>query len=388
MNIRLAQYADKQEFYRLWKLCFSDSDSFCDWLFQNRFYPEYSFVLEENNIEKDLNKTKEIISTMQGVPYTVMIRDICVNGVMLCGVCTNPTHRKKGYMSQLFSHAMQHLREKNIAIAIHTPALLESYFPFQHMPVADALYIEEVSNYFTKIPTKNIVPTEYLTTNFLTSLHNLYQQEAVSKYSGCVNRTLSEFIRKVQDYQADGGMCCVIYENFSHEDVNLNEENIICGYAFFYLLEMELVCVEAIATSTQYPHLIQTILEIGYQKKCSIKLPPNIPLKNHTFTIQKKGVAGGIHMPHLLASLQLISTITIQISDTIIPENNGIFTLQGVRSTKPPALEISISLLLPILFGYDTFQNQKEHITIHSCDEFQQLNDLLPLYPCYVIDEY
>ncbi len=355
MNIRPAKPSDKQDFYRLWKLCFFDSDSFCDWLFENRFYAEYSFVLEEN-----VNETKEIISTMQGVPYQIMIRNHCVKGVMLCGVCTNPNHRQKGYMSQLFSYAMQKLREKNIPLAIHTPAILESYFSFQHMPVADALYIEEISHSFTENPTQHIVPRESISPQFLSTLHNLYQQEIVLNYSGCVNRTLSEFIRKVQDYQADGGMCCVIYEK------NTNKEDVICGYAFFYLLEEELICVEAVATNTQYPHLIQTLFYIGYQKKCSIKLPPNASLTNYTILVQKKGVAGAIHISNLLASLELSSNITIQISDTIIPENNGIFTMQGASSTKPPALEISISILLPILFGYDTFQNQKENITIHS----------------------
>ena len=44
--VRIAKAEDKKAFYDLWKICFGDSDAFCDWFFVNRFAPDYSVVLE------------------------------------------------------------------------------------------------------------------------------------------------------------------------------------------------------------------------------------------------------------------------------------------------------------------------------------------------------
>lgn len=35
--VRIAKAEDKKAFYDLWKICFGDSDAFCDWFFVNRF---------------------------------------------------------------------------------------------------------------------------------------------------------------------------------------------------------------------------------------------------------------------------------------------------------------------------------------------------------------
>ena len=130
--VRVARQDDKTEFYRLWKICFGDSDAFCDWFFENRFSPEHSVVLEVDD---------EIVSCMQAFPYTIHIRGKEVPGAMLCGVSTHPEHRKKGYMGKIFSYEMNHLRNMGYVVTPHTPAVLPSYFSFGHFPVADAVYL-------------------------------------------------------------------------------------------------------------------------------------------------------------------------------------------------------------------------------------------------------
>ena len=130
--VRIAKAEDKKAFYDLWKICFGDSDAFCDWFFRNRFAPDYSVVLETEG---------KIVSCMQAFPYTLWIRGREIPGAMLCGVSTHPDYRKKGYMGQIFTYEMKLLREKGCLVAPHTPAVLQSYFPFGHFPVADAAYL-------------------------------------------------------------------------------------------------------------------------------------------------------------------------------------------------------------------------------------------------------
>ena len=121
--VRIAKAEDKKAFYDLWKICFGDSNAFCDWFFRNRFAPDYSVVLETEG---------KIVSCMQAFPYTLWIRGREIPGAMLCGVSTHPDYRKKGYMGQIFTYEMKLLREKGCLVAPHTPAVLQSYFPFGH----------------------------------------------------------------------------------------------------------------------------------------------------------------------------------------------------------------------------------------------------------------
>ena len=129
-EVRVAHQADKKEFDRLWKVCFGDSEAFCDWFFENRFAPEYSIVLETEG---------EIASCMQAFPYHILIRGREIPGAMLCGVSTHPSQRKKGHMGQIFSYEMNHLRKMGCSVAPPTPAVLPSYFSLGHFPVADAV---------------------------------------------------------------------------------------------------------------------------------------------------------------------------------------------------------------------------------------------------------
>lgn len=63
--VRIAKAEDKKAFYDLWKICFGDSNAFCDWFFVNRFAPDYSVILETEG---------KIVSCMQAFPYTLWIR--------------------------------------------------------------------------------------------------------------------------------------------------------------------------------------------------------------------------------------------------------------------------------------------------------------------------
>lgn len=52
--VRIAKAEDKKAFYDLWKICFGDSNAFCDWFFINRFAPDYSVVLETEGDRKSV----------------------------------------------------------------------------------------------------------------------------------------------------------------------------------------------------------------------------------------------------------------------------------------------------------------------------------------------
>ena len=46
--LRQARSSDKAEFRMLWDMCFTDSENFRNWFFENRYIPAYSVCMEED----------------------------------------------------------------------------------------------------------------------------------------------------------------------------------------------------------------------------------------------------------------------------------------------------------------------------------------------------
>ena len=364
-EVRIAKQTDKNEYYRLWKTCFGDSDAFCDWFFEYRFSPEHSIVLEENN---------EIVSCMQAFPYILQIRNKEIPGAMLCGVSTHPEHRKKGYMGQIFSYEMERLCDMGFMVAPHTPAVLPSYFSFGHYPVADANYLE-----CDCVPAfESKIKFDFYENDSWKELHAFYSLFA-KKYSGIIKRSEEDFIRKAADYAADGGKC-VVYK----------VDNAVKGYAFYYQTEEMLLCVEAAAEEGYYHALMEGLLAQAEGLHFSAKLPPELFLHfSFTKIVKKqKGVMGLCNASALLQHLQLEIPYGFRLHDPVVKENNGSFDFCGNKYTDAPVFEISAGHLLQVLVGYHSLEELRDKLNITDEVKFAEINRLLPKQKCYIIDEY
>ncbi|MFI3175693.1 MAG: GNAT family N-acetyltransferase [Bacillota bacterium] len=395
IEVRIATKDDIPDFYRLWKTCFADSDAFCDWLFSDRFYPEYAVVLAENGT---------IVSTMQAVPYTVMVRGIPVKATMLCGVCTHPDHRKKGYMQQIFTYAMQNLYEKDFVIAVHTPAVLESYFSFGHYPVADALYLKcgaEEELYPSQKPnlkSKLLAPT----VDSINFLHKFYTEEMTSSYSGIIARTKEEFAKKWKDYRADSARCFALFEetciaepkyyDSNSSEAILSKVDELVAYAYFYEVDgadKKLFTAECVAKKDYYNELISCLLSHAKDRTAVLKLPPDLQLDHLPYRLEykQKGVAGCVNISLLLQSLDLDCDLSIALVDRVIPENNGVFDMKGNLTETAPTCKMDCGKFLGVLIGYETVKREN-CIEIYNETDFITLEKIFKKCICYIIDEY
>ncbi|WP_304509200.1 GNAT family N-acetyltransferase [Anaerotignum sp.] len=361
--VRVANKKDEKSFYHLWKVCFGDSDDFCNWLFQNRFFPDYSVCLEKNG---------EILSAMQGVPYTIRVRGKDLNGVMLCGVSTHPDHRKKGYMGKIFTYAMNLMRDKGVLLAVHTPAILESYFPYGHYPVADALYFMGQRKDENKGNCVFVEKTQWK------ELYPVYEKNIGKKYSGAVRRTKEEFLRKCDDYASDGGKCITLTDGKMQ------------GYAFFYPMENHLICPEAVANDGYYNALIEKIFLAAKGREISVKLPPDveIPQQFGQKKLCPKGVAGVCNISQILKKMEISCPFYVEIYDPIVSENNGIFSFDGRKVAEKPAIKIDAGHFLSVIMGYASLEDFSQFVTIYRRDGYDFINQVLPKCKCYIIDEY
>lgn len=362
-KVRIAQQADKKAYRELWQICFGDSDDFCQWFFDHRFCPSYSVCLETEGF---------LPSAMQAFPYDVIIRGKRVEGAMLCGVCTHPRFRRRGYMGKIFSYNMKVLRQHRCAVAVHTPAVLNSYFSFGHEPVADACYLTA-----EKLPESEEKNMVFLEGEERKNAFPCYSSFA-KKYSGMILRSEVDFMRKMDDYGADGGRIAV--DQKEHPK----------AYVCFYLTEEELTCVEAVGETVALQQLLGDMLTLGGGRKCSIKLPPDteVSLEVCRKEIRPKGVMGLADLTLLLEKLELKSEASFFVQDSVIEENNGCFDLSGRKSEKSPAFLIEAGKLLPVLVGYCSLEEQRPWIKVKEEKGFREIAEALPKIPCYIIDEY
>lgn len=363
--VRVARDSDRTEFERLWKVCFGDSDAFCDWFFANRFRAAYSAILETEG---------EAASCMQAFPYTVLIRGKEIPAAMLCGVSTDPKHRRKGFMGKLFSFEMQHLRRMGMVVAPHTPAVLPSYFAFGHFPVADASYLE-CDAVPKQTPTQALLPVGAGEWQKLLPLYQCF----AARYSGIVWRSEADFLRKAADYAADGGQCAAYYEKGEAK-----------GYAFYYRTAETLLCVEAVADAGYFHPLLAGLLALGEGLAFSAKLPPDLYLSFPCTrqTKRQKGVMGLCDAPALLRALELDISGCFLLRDAVIAEQNGCVDFRGNAAAGEPIFAISAGHLMQLLVGYRTAEELRDEIEIFDEAAFAMVHRLLPKQPCYIIDEY
>jgi predicted acetyltransferase len=370
-QIRQALWSDKKEFEYLWKTCFGDSDTFINWLFSRRFLPSYSVCIKEEH---------RMVSCMQSYPLHIFIRGKLVRGAMLCGVCTHPHFRKKGYMKELFSYMMHSLYDDDIILAVHTPAVLNSYYSFGHYPVSNACYLTA-----DRIPlfqkTSSVCEVDLQSEHF----HGVYRcyHQLSKKYSGCVSRTAADFYLKWEDYAADGGKCIVFFS-----------ESIIKGYCFYYKTDTLLQAVEVMADSeNSMRQLMEGLFSYGTGLTLSVKLPSDFESLSFGFTRIKKvpkGVAGGIHIAKLLNTVSSFDGYAIHVTDPILAENNGVFDLRGNKVQQEPDISISAGHLTQILMGYLTLQEaiREGYVQVYHSVQAQRINLLFPKTNCYIVDEY
>lgn len=361
--VRIAKKNDIESFYHLWKLCFEDSDRFCSWLFQNRFFPDYSVCLEKDG---------EILSAMQGVPYNIQVREKVLEGVMLCGVSTHPSHRQKGYMRKIFTFEMDLLRRKGVLLAVHTPAVLGSYFAYGHYPVADAAYIQGKRKVEKRDDFIILEKSQW------PALFPLYKANIGESYSGALRRTKQEFLRKCEDYVSDGGRCIVF------------QDTIIQGYAFYYLMENQLICPEAVANPGFYNALLEEIFALAKGREVLVKLPPDIDTSQQfgTKKCYPKGVAGVCNIGAILKKMEIYCPYAVEFCDPIVPENNGIFSFDGTKVCEKPAIKIDAGHFLGVIMGYASLEEVKPFVTIFNQEGYDFINQALPKCKCYIIDEY
>ena len=141
-----------------------------------------------------------------------------------------------------------------------------------------------------------------------------------SRYSGSIHRSYADFVLKMRDYQSCVAKCAVI--------MNGREAQ---GYCVYFVTEDEVYGEEFAAVSdSAYQQLFEAMAARSAGKKLTIRMASDVRLEldqAQSRTVPKS-VLGVLDAPALMRSLEL-EGFSVQIKDSIIPKNEGVYDISG-----------------------------------------------------------
>ncbi len=187
------EIARRRQLETLWQTVFHDSDEYVRMFFDRVYQPENTFVIEPEG--------RGVVAMLQTVPYEVKIESAILPCAYVCGVCTHPSERGKGYMKTLMQEAMHAMRKRGFALAVLIPAepwLFEVYRRYGYTVPINVGVEHYVADRMEQVDTYRIVPCSEKT-------YDAYFDLAQRRRRCAVLHDAADFETIRLDCLADGG---------------------------------------------------------------------------------------------------------------------------------------------------------------------------------------
>ncbi|MBP0963123.1 MAG: GNAT family N-acetyltransferase [Oscillospiraceae bacterium] len=372
MEISWATPQDANALSRLWHTCFGDDQTFRDWFFANRFWPQYCLTAREDGIP---------VGAVYGLPTHLWVRQQVVPAVIIGGVSTHPEHRGKGIMHRLFADFMSEMHRREIPLTFLHPVREDLYFSLEHYTCSDRGLLTLHGNAPRPALPQNVAELEV--GSRIADLHRCYQQY-IQPYCGPVWRSKEAFAFKTADYKAGGAKLIAA----------LNQKGDVEGYCYYFSEEESVMGEECVALSGDAFHrLAAALAHIAKGKELTVKLPADtLPTLEGAITeVKPWGCTGVAHLPTLLKTLcKGQPDFAIEVTDPVVEANNGTFDLQGNLITTPPQIKLSAGRVVQWLCGYRSLAQlaAEGHAAVYNQAAAAELDRLLPTQNCLCSEEY
>ena len=122
--MRFAEKGDFTAVRALWETCFPDEGGFNDYFFAHFYKEKYTLLYLEG---------ETLVAMVQMLPYHMTAGGVSREVTYIYGACTDPAHRRKGYMARLLERSFELDREAGRIASVLIPAekwLFDFYKPF------------------------------------------------------------------------------------------------------------------------------------------------------------------------------------------------------------------------------------------------------------------
>lgn len=126
--MRFAEKGDFPVVRALWETCFPDEGGFNDYFFTHFYKEKYTLLYLEG---------ETLVAMVQMLPYRMTVGGLSREATYIYGACTDPAHRRKGYMARLLERSFELDREAGRIASVLIPAekwLFDFYKPFGYEP--------------------------------------------------------------------------------------------------------------------------------------------------------------------------------------------------------------------------------------------------------------
>lgn len=370
-EFRLLQDRDKEQASALWQECFGDSDGFCRWFMSEQWNGEYSVAAVEEG---------KLVSMIHGRPYTLRIRGRAIPAVIMCGVATAPAYRHRGLMRRCMELFERNARDKGAFVLFQSPVDFRIYeWCMQYPSSASAIITSEKARGMRGCRYAEDSPC---CEGFAEELLIVYER-IMKGYSGRVVRSTEDMRSVLRGHTADGGRL-----------VRYIKEGRTRGYALYFDYEGQISNIEFMAEGRAAACILSSLGAKGRGKKlslrgpiglCSLRLPSCFKAAWADTTAM-----AALNVPGLLHELAGFDDVTVEVTDSVIPENNGVFTFGGKPSKGPVDIKMDSGRLMQLLCGYaDIAQLEgQEKAEIVNQLAAHKLLDRLPTLQCFTAEEY
>ncbi len=323
MRIDFATEEDKNQVKDIWKYCFTDTQAFVKWYFDNKYQSENTLVVYEQN---------NIVSTLQLIPYKILFEKKEVEVSYVVGVDTLPEARGKGYVKHLLQKTIEVLRERQQFICILLPfedAFYKKYgWETCYYQKKYKLLPQEIKR--VAKPYGNLRKVDFQ--KDIKVLGDVYRQFIKNK-NGCILRTTQNWQHILADF---------LMEKYAGYIIN-DEAGKVQGY-IFYRIEDNVFSIFEMAYENEKAY--QGLLWFAYVHSAQAKtIAWNAPLEDMLFAVIDKPQNAVSINPFVMARvvdvkevlemlvdsnpLQRDDAFTIYIEDHNAPWNEGVFVISN-----------------------------------------------------------
>ena len=348
MNIRYAIEKDLENIKDIWNYCFGDEEGFVNYYFDNKYKPENTILIEEND---------ELMSSLQLNQYKVNLNNKIYDTSYVVGVSTYPNARGKGYMKDMMDFALNELYKKDQLVSLLMPIDYKLYkkYGYEHCydQIEYKLNIEELKQF------KIVGDFEKITNNHINYMMDIYN-EFLLNTNGYVVRDKNYYENLFKEIKCENG------HMYIHKEENYE------GYIIYFIMEDTMfireICYKNISS-------LKSMLKFIYNhntqcKKVTIMSPvidsiryilPN--LKTSEINIKPFMMGRVINLEKFLNTLSIecndLDGVYIEIIDNQIKENNNVFEIRvkdnevkAIKSNKKADIGLSINYISQLAFSY------------------------------------
>ena len=319
----------RQKAISLWKTCFDDTDEFVQFYFDRKYRDENTLLHEENG---------QAVAALQMIPYPMTWAGTTLQASYISGACTLPEARNKGIMTRMLAEAFRIMYRRGIDLSFLIPAepwLYGYYRKTGYAPVFEHTW----ETYTPAVPASAVVslniPTAY-SESLAKDCFPFFSRE-MQKRGCCIQHPYDDFVTILQDHYASGGHLLIATEKM--------ENSFITGLAFALPAENEIQISEVLGESPEVRAQLLDAASRLWNGPVIWKRPAQQGKS------EKGGMARIIHAEKMLvrfAASHSHAEFTLQLTDPLLPDNNGYYTISGGYCYKKKNIEKENSVYMDI----------------------------------------